>query len=76
MLFRSVRAQMPPLLRLEKLLGPNSRAIALGLSMLLTASPLAYFAYVGVWMSLLLVLSIILHNRSWRRLAKRIEALG
>ena len=71
-----IRDQMPPLLRLEKLLGPNSRAIALGLSMLLTASPLAYFVYGGVWMSLLLVLSIVLHNRAWRRLAVRIEALG
>ena len=72
----AVRAQMPPLLRLEKLLGPNSRAIALGGSMLLTASPLAYFAYGGVWMSLLLVLSIVLHNRAWRRVAARIEALA
>ncbi len=71
-----IRAEMPPLLRLEKLLGPNSRAIALGLSMLLTASPIAYFVYGGVWLSLLLVLSIVLHNRSWRRLSKRIEALG
>ena len=70
-----IRAQMPPLLRLQKLLGPNTRAIALGLSMLLTARPLAYFAYSGVWMSLLLVLSIIFHNRAWRRLFKRIEAL-
>lgn len=72
----AVRAQMPLLLRLQKLLGPNSRAIALGLSMLLTASPLAYFAYGGVWLTLLLVLSIVLHNRAWRRLARRIEALG
>ena len=71
-----IRAEMPPLLRLEKLLGPNSRAIALGLSMLLTASPVAYFVYGGVWMSLLLVLSIVFHNRSWRRLSRRIEALG
>ena len=71
-----IRDEMPLLLRLEKLLGPNSRAIALGLSMLLTASPLAYFVYGGVWMSLLLVLSIVLHNRAWRRLAIRIEALG
>lgn len=71
-----IRVEMPPLLRLEKLLGPNSRAIALGLSMLLTASPIAYFAYGGVWMSLLLVLSIVIHNRSWRRLFRRIEALG
>ena len=73
----AVRAQMPPLLfRLEKLLGPNSRAIALGASMLFTASPLAYFVYGGVWMSLLLVLSIVLHNRAWRRVAARIDALA
>ena len=71
-----IREQVPPLLRLQKLLGPNSRAIALGLSMLLTASPVAYFVYGGVWMSLLLVLSIVFHNRAWRRLAIRIEALG
>ena len=71
-----IREQVPPLLRLQKLLGPNSRAIALGLAMLLTASPVAYFVYGGVWMSLLLVLSIVFHNRAWRRLAIRIEALG
>ena len=71
-----IRAQMPPLLRLQKLLGPNSRAIVLGLSMLLTASPLAYLAYSGVWLSLLLVLSIVFHNRAWRRLAIQIEALA
>ncbi|MDP3677360.1 MAG: CDP-alcohol phosphatidyltransferase family protein [Novosphingobium sp.] len=72
----AVRAQMPPLLRLQKLLGPNTRAIALGLSMLLTASPLAFFIYGGGWLTLLLVLSIVLHNRAWRRLAKRVDALA
>ena len=71
-----IRAEMPPLLRLERWLGPNSRAIALGLSMLLTASPIAYFVYGGVWMSLLLVASIVLHNNAWRRLARRIDALA
>ena len=71
-----IREQIPPLLRLQKLLGPNSRAIALGLAMLLTASPVAYFVYGGVWMSLLLVLSIVFHNRAWRRLAKQIDALA
>ena len=71
-----IREAMPPLLRLERWLGPNSRAIALGLSMLLTASPVAYFVYGGVWMSLLLVASIVLHNRAWRRLAQRIDALA
>lgn len=72
----AVRAQMPPLLRLQKLLGPNTRAIALGLSMLLTGSPLAFFVYGGVWLTLLLTLSIVLHNRAWRRLARRIDALA
>ena len=71
-----IRAEMPPLLRLERWLGPNSRAIALGLSMLLTASPAAYFVYGGVWMSLLLVASIVLHNNAWRRLARQIDALA
>ncbi|QGN56465.1 CDP-alcohol phosphatidyltransferase family protein [Novosphingobium sp. Gsoil 351] len=71
-----IRSEMPPLLRLQRWLGPNSRAIALGLSMLLTAGPLAYFVYGGVWMSLLLIASIVLHNNAWRRLARRIEALG
>ena len=71
-----IRAEMPPLLRLQRWLGPNSRAIALGLAMLLTASPLAYFVYGGVWLSLLLVASIVLHNNAWRRLARRIDALA
>ena len=61
---------------MEKWLGANSRAIALGLSMLLTESPLAYFAYSGVWLSALLVVSVVMHNRAWRRVADRIAALG
>lgn len=69
-----IRAEAAPLLRLEKWLGPNSRAIVLGLSMLLTASPLAYFAYGGIWMTLLLAVSVVLHNRTWRRVAARIDA--
>lgn len=70
----AIRAEAPPLLRLEKWLGANTRAIALGLSMLLTASPLAYFVYGGVWMSALLVVSMVLHNRGWSRVAARIDA--
>ena len=71
-----IRAEAPPLLRLEKWLGANTRAIALGASMLLTASPLAYFVYGGVWMSALLVVSIVMHNRTWARVAERIDARG
>ena len=71
-----IRAEAAPLLALEKWLGANSRAIVLGLSMLLTASPLAYMAYGGVWMTLLLAVSVVAHNRAWRRVAQRIGALG
>lgn len=71
-----VRAEAKGLLRVEGVLGPNTRAIVLGLSMLVTASPLAYFAYGGVWLTLVLVVSIILHDRAWRRLAARIDADG
>ena len=70
----AIRAEAPPLLRIEKLLGANSRAIALGLAMLLTARPLAYFLYGGVWMSALLVVSMVMHNRAWARVAARIDA--
>ena len=71
-----IRAEAAPLLALEKWLGANSRAIVLGLAMLLTASPLAYMAYGGVWMTLLLAVSVVAHNRAWRRVAQRIGALG
>lgn len=68
-----VRNEVQPLLLVEKWLGPNSRAVVLGLSMLMTASPVGYFVYGGVWMSGLLILSVILHNRAWRRVAQRIS---
>ena len=71
-----IRAEAGPLLLIEKWLGANTRAIALGLSMLLTASSLAYFAYGGVWLSALLVVSVVMHNRAWARVAERIAALG
>jgi hypothetical protein len=71
-----IRAEWRPLLRLEKLLGPNQRAIALGLSMLLTRSPLAYFAYGGLWLSALLVVSVVLHDRVSRRIVARMATLG
>jgi hypothetical protein len=70
----AIRAESAPLLRIEKLLGANRRAIALGLSMLLTASPLAYFVYGGVWMSALLVVSMVMHDRAWTRVAARRDA--
>ena len=72
----AIRVETAPLLALEKWLGANSRAIVLGLAILLTASPLAYMAYGGLWMTLLLGVSVVAHNRAWGRAAKRIGALG
>ena len=72
----AVRAETGPLLLIEKGLGANTRAIALGLSMLLTASPLAYFAYGGLWLTVLLAVSVVMHNRAWARVARKIAALG
>ncbi len=68
----TVRRHWTPLLRLEMWLGPNQRAIALGLSLLLTASPLAYFIYGGVWLSLLMVVSVVLHDRAARAIAEKL----
>ncbi|MCA1661610.1 MAG: CDP-alcohol phosphatidyltransferase family protein [Novosphingobium sp.] len=72
----AIRAEAPPLLLLEKWLGANSRAIALGLAMLLTAGPIPYLLYGGVWMTLLLAVSVVVHNRAWRRVSARIAKLG
>ncbi|HUQ14247.1 MAG TPA: CDP-alcohol phosphatidyltransferase family protein [Novosphingobium sp.] len=71
-----VRAEWAPLIALEKWLGPNQRAIALGTSMLVTQSPLAYFAFGGVWLTALLAVSVVAHDRAARRLAARIASLG
>ncbi len=67
-----IRERWVPLLALEKWLGPNQRAIALGLSMLLTGSPLGYFIYGGLWLSALMVLSVTLHDRGARDIAARL----
>lgn len=70
---RAVRADAPPLLRLCKVLGPNPRAIVLGLSML-AGSPLWYFLYQAVILNLLLVISVRAHNAAARRIAAAIGA--
>ena len=67
----AVRAEAGPLLALCKVLGPNPRAIILGLSML-AGSPLWYFAYQTVALNLLLAASVVLHNRAAKRIAARI----
>jgi hypothetical protein len=70
-----IRREATPLLLLLKFLGPNPRAIVLGLSMLL-GGPLWYFIYQTVVLNALLVVSVILHNRSARRTARRIAGEG
>lgn len=69
----AVRAEAPPLLRLCKILGPNPRAVILGLSML-AGSPLWYFLYQTVALNLLLIVSVRAHNAAAQRIAARIEA--
>jgi len=71
----AVRAEAGPLLALCKVLGPNPRAIVLGLSML-AGSPLWYFLYQSVVLNVLLVISVIAHNRAAKRIAARIGTVG
>ena len=76
----AVQAEAPRLLLLLKFLGPNPRAIVLGLSMIGAAAvgsglgPLWYFVYQAVVLNLLLALSVVLHNAAARRIAERIGA--
>lgn len=69
----AVSAEAPPLLLLCKVLGPNPRAIVLGLSML-AGSPFWYFLYQSVVLNALLVVSVVAHNRAAKRIAARIGA--
>lgn len=69
----SIRPEMPRLMLIWKFLGPNPRAIVLGLSMF-AGSPLWYFIYQGVVLNLLLFVSVNAHNRAWRRISARIAA--
>ena len=65
---QAVRDQIPPLATIWRLLGPNPRAIVLGLSMF-AGSPLWYFLYQLVVQNLLLVISVRAHNAAWKRVA-------
>ena len=71
---RAIRAEMPPLILIWKFLGPNPRAIVLGLSMF-AGSPLWYFIYQAIVLNLLLVISIKAHNRAWQRLSAVLGAM-
>jgi phosphatidylglycerophosphate synthase len=66
---RTARPELEPLLAMLKWLGPNPRAIILGLSML-AGSPLWYFLYYIFALNVLLAVSVSRHNAA----AKRIEA--
>lgn len=69
----AVRAEAPPLLLLCKVLGPNPRAIVLGISMF-AGTPLWYMLYQSIVLNLLLVISVNAHNAAARRIAARIGA--
>lgn len=69
---QAVRAQSPPLLLMTKVLGPNPRAVLLGLSMVLLATPLWYMLYQALILNALLVLSVRMHNAAARRIAAAI----
>ena len=66
-----IRREAPPLLLLVKFLGPNPRAIVLGLSMF-AGTPLWFFLYQAIVLNLLLVVSVIAHNRAAKRIAGRL----
>ncbi len=70
---KAVRAEAPPLLFVCKVLGPNPRAIVLGLSMF-AGTPLYYLIYQAVVLNLLLVVSVLMHNAAARRIAANIGA--
>ncbi|MFM5950324.1 MAG: CDP-alcohol phosphatidyltransferase family protein [Novosphingobium sp.] len=69
----AVRVEAPVLLLLCKILGPNPRAIVLGLSMF-AGSPLWYMLYQSIVLNLLLVHSVRAHNAAARRIAAKIGA--
>jgi phosphatidylglycerophosphate synthase len=71
----AARAEAQPLLGMLNWLGPNPRAIALGLSML-AGSPLYYFVFLVVALNLLLAWSIHRHGIATRRMLQDIGARG
>ncbi|MCW1401550.1 CDP-alcohol phosphatidyltransferase family protein [Novosphingobium sp. MW5] len=74
----AVRAEAPPLLMLCKVLGPNPRAIVLGLSMLAGGAgwhgALYYFVYQAIALNLMMAVSVRAHNRAAQRIAAQVGA--
>lgn len=71
---QAVRSESPPLLLMTKILGPNPRAVILGLSMVLANTPLWYLLYQVVVLNGLLVISVAMHNAAAKRIAAKIGA--
>jgi hypothetical protein len=72
----AVRAEAPPLLAMCKLLGPNPRAVVLGLAMigagLSGLGPFYYFIYQAIVLNVLMAASVAMHNAAAKRIAARI----
>jgi phosphatidylglycerophosphate synthase len=64
-----------PLLPLLKIMGPNPRAIVLGLGML-AGSPFWFFAYQALVLNALMALSLVLHDRAAQRIGARLGQAG
>jgi len=62
-----------PLLPLLKMLGPNPRAIVLGLGMV-AGSPLWFFGYQAIVLNALLGLSLVQHDRAAQRIGARLAS--
>jgi phosphatidylglycerophosphate synthase len=67
----AARAEAMPLLPVLKVLGPNPRAILLGLSML-AGGPLYYFLYQTLVLNGVLIASVMMQNAAARRIAAKI----
>ena len=67
-----VQREQRPLLAMLRYLGPNPRAILLGLSMI-AGSPFWYFLYLSVALNLLLMLSVRLHDAAAGRVVARLN---
>jgi phosphatidylglycerophosphate synthase len=66
-----VQQEQRPLLGLLRYLGPNPRAVLLGLSMI-AGSPIWYFIYLSVGLNLLLAVSVRLHDAAAGRVVARL----
>ncbi len=75
---QTVRAEAPPLLLLCKVMGPNPRAITLGIAMLAGGAgwygAVYYFAYQAIVLNAVLVWSVMAHNAAAKRISAAIAS--